>query len=99
MPFRVNGCDQSRAEDDEHDRDPKFEPLREPFRHRNLEADYRETHDGKRERMSQSPEQPDRTSSRNASFFADEGCDRNDVIRIGRMLEPKYESDSEDEQN
>ena len=95
MPLRVNRRNQPGAENDQHDRDTKLQPLRQPFGHRDFETDYRETDDGECECVAEAPEQADRATARDASFFADKGCDRDDVIRIGCVFESKQETDSE----
>src|SRR5262249_22635673 len=86
MPVRVYSGDQLGSQYNKHCSDGEFESIRKPLRYRNLQTYHDQPGYRERDRVSQAPEQTDAACATKLSLFAQESCDCNDVIGIGRMF-------------
>jgi hypothetical protein len=85
------------AKDDQHCGNADFESAAKRAGNVDLEKQDEASGECERECVARSPEKTDPTGPEKASFTADECGDRNDVIRVGCMLQPKKEAQAQED--
>ncbi len=87
------------AQQNQHQRDGKFQGQAEPRRNRKSKEDDGRSDHQNGDGVADSPEDADQPSAGNRLFPADDGGNRDHVIGIGGVAHPKKESDAKNEQD
>ncbi len=80
------------AKQDQHQGYRKLHSKAKPRGNHQSEENDRSAYQQNRERVTNSPENPNERRSIKIPLASDDGCDGDDVIRIGRMPSPQEES-------
>ena len=89
-------CRRSDAQQDQHDCHGELHRQSKPRRDRNFENDYSRADDQHSQSMAEAPHHPDSRGDRKPSLAAQNRCDRDHVIGIGRMTHPEHQSQERD---
>ena len=95
-PFFPEVKQDAGPERNEHDRDAKFEPAAQPIRYIDFEENDEASGQGKRERVTDSPEHANPAASEKASFPAHERRDSHNVIGVRGVFQAKEEAQTQD---